>query len=147
MSRKMTIISQNSNYAAGDLGDLTAANLGGYEIANPATGKPFPGKVFLGESLKATGIEASFQVMPPNMGMPFFHKHGKNEELYIVLKGRGEFTIDGAAIPVKEGSVVRVAPDGSRSWKNTGSEPMLVMCVQAVAGTLQGYAGSDGRLS
>lgn len=147
MARQMEVVESSANVTAANLGDLSADNLGLYEITNPATGKPFPGKVFLGETLKATGMEISFQVMPAGMGMPFFHKHGKNEEVYLVLKGRGEFQVDGAAIPLREGSVVRVGPAGSRSWKNTGSEPLLVMCIQAAAGSLAGYGGADGILS
>ncbi len=147
MGRNMTIISEGGNYSAGDLGDLGPKNLGEYEFPNPAGGKAFPGKVFVAENLKASGMEVSFQVMPPNMGMPFFHKHRKNEEMYIVLKGVGEFQVDAAVIPIKEGSIVRVAQEGSRSWKNTGSEPMIMMCIQAVAGTLKEFTGHDGYLS
>ncbi len=147
MSKKIEIISEGKNYLAGNLGELSAESIGEYEFPNPAGGKPFPGKVFLAESVKASGMEVSFQVMPPNAGMPFFHKHRKNEEMYIVLKGRGEFQVDDAVIPLLEGSVVRVAQDGSRSWKNTGSEPMIMMCIQAAAGTLKEFTGHDGYLS
>lgn len=33
-------------------------------------------------------------------------------------------------IPVSEGSIVRIAPNGKRAFKNTGSNEMLVLCVQ-----------------
>ena len=147
MGRKLATISAGKNYSAGNLGGLDAKRLLEYEVVNPADGKAFPGKVFLAESLGMSGMEVSFQVMPPNMGMPFFHKHRKNEEMYIILKGTGEFQIDDAVISIEEGSIVRVAPDGSRSWKNTGGEPMIMMCIQAVAGTLKEFTGHDGYLS
>lgn len=147
MGTKMEIISESKNYSAGNLGALDPKSLTGYEVTNPATGKPFPGKVFLAESVKASGMEVSFQVMPPNTGLPFFHKHRKNEEMYIVLQGDGEFLVDEAVIPIKEGSVVRIAPDASRSWKNTGGTPMIMMCIQAVAGTLKEFTGHDGYMS
>lgn len=147
MTKKFAVSSEGPNHTAGNLGDLDAANLMKYAVANPATGKPFPGKVFLGESLSATGMEVSFQVMPPDTGMPFSHKHRENEELYFVLKGNGEFQVDDVAIPVREGSVVRVAPDGSRGWRNTGAEPMIMMCVQAAAGALRKFGSGDGYLS
>ncbi|MDR2946188.1 MAG: cupin domain-containing protein [Candidatus Adiutrix sp.] len=144
MSRKMEIIAERANFSAGNLGGLDANRLTEYAVVNPADGSPFPGKVFLAESLKASGMEVSFQVMPPHMGMPFFHKHRRNEEMYIVLKGSGEFEVDGEVAAIREGSVVRIAPDGSRSWKNTGSEPMVMLCIQGVAGSLTAFTGSDG---
>lgn len=147
MAKQIEIISESRNYTAGNLGELTPASLLGYEFPNPTGGDPFPGKAFLAEKMKTSGMEVSFQVMPPNAGMPFSHKHRKNEELYIVLKGTGEFTVDGAVIPLKEGSLVKVLPDGSRSWKNTGKEPMIMICIQAVAGTMTQFTGHDGYLS
>ncbi len=147
MGRNAEIIAKGGNYSAGNLGELDSQNLTEYEFVNPANGMSVPGKVFLAESLGASGMEASFQVMPPNAGMPFFHRHRRNEELYIVLKGTGEFDIDGDVIPVKEGSVVRIAPDGSRSWKNTGNEAMIMLCVQGVSGSLTEFAGHDGYVS
>ncbi len=92
-------------------------------------------------------MEVSFQVMPPNTGMPFYHKHHNNEEMYIVLKGSGEFQVDGDAFPIQEGSIIRIAPDGSRSWRNTAGEPMIMLCIQGVAGSLKEFTGHDGYLS
>ena len=143
MSRKIEIVSKGRNHTAGNVGRLDAAHLGKYEVTNPDNGKTFPGKVFLAGSLKATGMEMSFQVMPPGTGLPFSHKHRKNEEIYLVLRGSGEFQVDDACLAVKEGSVVRVAPGGVRTWRNTGAEPMIVMCVQALADTQKELAGEE----
>lgn len=147
MGRNVEIIAKGGNCSAGNLGELNAKSLVEYEFVNPANGMQVPGKVFLAECLGASGMEASFQVMPPKTGMPFFHKHRRNEELYIVLKGTGEFDVDGDVIPVKEGTVVRITPDGSRSWKNTGSEAMIMLCIQGVSGSLTEFTGQDGYLS
>ena len=147
MGRNMESIAEGRNFSAGNLGGLDAKLLAEYEIVNPVDGSPLPGKVFLAEKLKASGMEVSFQVMPPNTGMPFYHKHHKNEEMYIVLKGSGEFQVDDDAFPIQEGSIIRIAPDGSRSWKNTASEPMIMLCIQGVAGSLKEFTGHDGYLS
>ena len=50
--------------------------------------------------------------------------------LYFILKGEGIFDVDGKRFPVSEGSIVRIAPNGKRAFKNTGSSEMLVLCVQ-----------------
>ena len=50
--------------------------------------------------------------------------------LYYILKGEGQYQVDGDIFPVKEGSIVRVSPDGKRALKNTGTGEMLMLCVQ-----------------
>ncbi|MDE6391172.1 MAG: cupin domain-containing protein, partial [Duncaniella sp.] len=56
--------------------------------------------------------------------------HRTHEELYLFLGREGEFQVDGDVFPVVEGSVVRVAPDGRRSVRNNGREPLVMLCVQ-----------------
>ena len=89
-----------------------------------------PGKVFVGQALNATGSELSFQSLAPNQDSGFLHTHKNHEELYFILKGEGVFDVDGKRFPVSEGSIVRIAPNGKRAFKNTGSSEMLVLCVQ-----------------
>lgn len=105
------------------------------------------GKVFLGEALKATGTEVSFQLLPPHTEMPFFHSHTENEEVYIFLKGYGEFIVDNETIQVKEGSVIRVAPEARRFWKNTSDSPLILIVIQSRKGTLNKFYGEDGSLT
>lgn len=89
-----------------------------------------PGKVFGGQAVGATGAEFSFQVFAPGQETGFLHTHKKHEELYYFLAGKGEFQVDGKVFPVEEGSVVRVAPDGRRSVRNNGNEPLIMLYVQ-----------------
>ena len=53
-----------------------------------------------------------------------------HEELYIILKGEGQYQVDGEIFPVSEGTIIRVAPDGKRALKNTGSENLTMLCIQ-----------------
>lgn len=103
----------------------------------------FHGKYFLGEQLGLTGCEVSLNLLPAGKGMPFVHAHRKNEELYIILRGNGLFFIDGEEFPIQEGSLIRVAPAGERSWK-AGSEDLYFICIQAEAGTLSQATLEDG---
>ena len=89
-----------------------------------------PGKVFVGQALQATGSELSFQVLVPNQDSGFLHTHKTHEELYLILKGEGEYQVDGEIFSVSEGSIIRVAPDGKRALKNTGKDEMLMLCIQ-----------------
>lgn len=102
------------------------------------------GKIFGGTALKTTGSEFSFQVFPPNTECGFMHTHKVHEELYFFLHGKGEFMVDGNMIPVEEGSVVRVSPDGKRSVRNNGNEPLIMLCVQYKGDTFTSEDATDG---
>jgi len=102
------------------------------------------GKLFLKELLDLTGMEVSLNVLRPGEMIPFYHKHRKNEELYIFIKGRGQFQIDGEIIDVREGSVFRVAPEGVRAYRNHSGENLYFIVIQAKAGSFADVGISDG---
>ena len=104
------------------------------------------GKVFMGQALQTTGAEISFQSFAPGKETGFLHTHQTHEELYIFVSGKGEFQVDGQVFPVGEGSVVRVAPEGKRSVRNNGTEPLIMICVQYKAQTFTAQDAADGQL-
>lgn len=105
-----------------------------------------PGKVFGGQAVGATGGEFSFQVFAPGQETGFLHTHKNHEELYFFLKGNGKFQVDGDVFPVGEGTVVRVAPDGRRSVRNDGTEPLVMLCVQYRGNTFTADDVTDGNI-
>lgn len=105
-----------------------------------------PGKVFGGQAVGATGAEFSFQVFAPGQETGFLHTHKNHEELYFFLSGKGEFQVDGDVFTVEEGSVVRVAPDGRRSVRNNGTEPLVMLCVQYRGNTFTSEDATDGNI-
>lgn len=105
-----------------------------------------PGKVFGGTALGATGGEFSFQSFAPGTETGFLHTHKNHEELYFFLSGKGEFQVDGQVFAVGEGSVVRVAPEGRRSVRNNGTEPLVMLCVQYRGATFTAEDAQDGNL-
>ena len=100
----------------------------GYEL--PMGPSVIQGKVFVGQAVGATGSELSFQTLVPGQDSGFLHTHKTHEELYIILKGEGEYQVDGKIFPVREGTVVRVAPEGKRALKNSGKENLTMLCIQ-----------------
>ncbi|MBD2325607.1 cupin domain-containing protein [Alkalinema sp. FACHB-956] len=90
------------------------------------------GKLFLKELLGLTGAEISLNVMPPGGAVPFYHKHQQSEEIYLFIQGQGEFQVDGECFSVQSGSVVRVAPEGERCWRNTGTNTLVTIVVQVL---------------
>lgn len=133
------------HFTAISLGKLS--EIKDYEL-HMAPGVVIPGKVFAGQALGATGAELSFQSLAPGQDSGFLHSHKRHEELYFILKGEGCYQVDGEQFPVAEGSIVRVAPEGKRALKNTGSGEMLMLCVQYCAGsfTAADSPAEDGNI-
>lgn len=103
-------------------------------------GLPFDikGKRFLHGVLGLTGCEISFNKLPPGGGMPFYHTHRENEEVYLFIGGEGEFQVDGEVFKVTEGSVVRVAPQAERCWRNRSGGDLIYIDIQCKAGSFEG---------
>ncbi len=135
-------ISEGKNHKAIDIGSLN--QLSNHSYVHKKLGHTVKSKLFVGEALNSTGSEISFMELPPETTISFLHQHKKHEETYIFLKGHGKYQVDGEVFEIKEGSIVRVAPDGSRTLRNDSGDPMVYMVVQAVEGTLTGYDIYDG---
>lgn len=140
--KELRVTTSGPNYTAIDLGKLD--NLQDYYMIHPKLNHRIQGKVFLGELLESTGMEMSVQLLPPLTEIPFVHKHTLHEEIYIFIKGSGEFQVDGNVFNINEGSIIRVSPEGSRSWKNTSEESMVFIVVQASANSLSCHGIADG---
>lgn len=102
------------------------------------------GKAFLHDALGLTSCEISVTSMLQGAKIPFNHKHKKNEEVYIFLKGEGAMTLDGKEVPFKEGSCVKVMPEAVRTME--AKTDIQYICVQAKAGSLEQFAFGDGEL-
>ena len=132
-----------ANATAIDLGPL--AEIKDYVLELGPNVK-IPGKVFGGAAVKAGGADFSLQVFAPGTEGGFYHTHKEHEELYFFLSGEGEYQVDGTNIPVKEGSVVRVAPAGKRAVRNTGSTPLTMLCVQYKSAAQGSVTPADGTI-
>jgi mannose-6-phosphate isomerase-like protein (cupin superfamily) len=128
--KKVEETSKGANYTAINVGKLD--ELRNYELP---LGPDFimRGKVFTGKLSGATGSEMSFQSFAPGEGSGSLHTHKHHEELYIIVKGSGEYQVDGKIFPISEGSIIRVAPEGKRALHNTGTIPMVMICIQYLA--------------
>lgn len=141
--KQIQTIENGANFSAADFGAL--ADVKDYVLELGPEIK-IPGKVFGGQAVGATGGEFSLQVFAPGQETGFLHTHKNHEELYFFLKGHGEFQVDGRVFPVEEGSVVRVAPEGKRSVRNNGTEPLVMLCVQYRGGTFTADDAADGDI-
>jgi mannose-6-phosphate isomerase-like protein (cupin superfamily) len=131
------------NFAVVDVGLFS--DLQQFIFKAPGVPIELEGKVFLKEALNLTSAEISFNNLPPATSIPFYHKHRLNEEIYIVVRGEGEFQVDDDIFAVKEGTVVRVDPEGERCLRNTSdTEPLYWIVIQARANSYSDHTIQDG---
>ncbi|MFB4164489.1 cupin domain-containing protein [Alteribacillus sp. JSM 102045] len=135
----MPEMKKGTNYTAAHLGKWE--DLKDYKMEEPVKAR---GKAFLNDLLDLNSMEVSINSFPPHTSVPFHHKHGENEELYIFVKGKGQFQVDEDVFDIEEGSVVRVAPTGVRIFRNNSDENLYFICVQAKENSLQHNNISDG---
>jgi len=135
-------IVDDTNYTVINLGDLD--ELMNYSLIHKVNKQKIEGKVYLKEPTNATGTEISFNSLASKSEQPYFHIHNKNEETYIILKGFGYFQVDGNCFEIKEGSVIRVAPEGIRGIRNDSDEIMIYMVVQSKQNSIEEYSTDDG---
>ncbi len=143
--KDVKIKSEGKNHVAIDLGLID--QLMDYSYIHPKRHQEVKGKVFIGELLKSTSAEISFTVIPPRTEIPFLHSHKNHEEIYVFLKGSGQFQVDDSVFEVSEGSVIRVSPNGKRSYRNNSDHQLIFLCIQNQAGSLDSFQVEDGFLA
>ena len=102
------------------------------------------GRVTFHNELALTGSEISVNELPPGVSVPFVHAHKRNEEVYIVVQGKGRFYVDGDEFEVGEGSVIRVDPAGARCIAADTQSPLRYICIQTEAKSLVQFTEGDG---
>lgn len=103
-----------------------------------------PGKSFLRKDLGLTGMEVSLNSLPAGESISFTHGHKLNEELYLFVSGNGQMLLDETVLEVRAGMAVRISPRVIRCWRNTGSEPLTCIVIQAQEGSLTQATENDG---
>ena len=104
------------------------------------------GRCMAKETLGLTGCEISFNYTPAGQFVPFVHSHKLNEEVYIIVSGKGQFKVDEEEFAIGEGSVIRVNPAAERAIK-AGDQDLVYLCIQAQAGSLTQATNDDGVIS
>jgi mannose-6-phosphate isomerase-like protein (cupin superfamily) len=133
---------EGKNYTLAHTGKFS--DLRQYELQHPKIDRKVHGKLFLKDHLHTTSTQVSLNQLPKGVSVPFLHAHKVNEELYIFTGGKGQMQVDGDIFDVEEGTVVRVAPGGLRSWRNTGDTDLFYIVIQAKDGSLSQDTFDDG---
>ena len=68
-------------------------------------------------------------VIPPHSTVGY-HKHGSNEEMYIVLNGEGTMTIQGEPVGIKKGDMILNPAFGEHGLVNTSDTDIDLLVIQ-----------------
>lgn len=97
----------------------------------------------LHDKLGLTGAEISVNHLPKGMCVPFVHSHKKNEEIYIVLSGRGKAIVDDDTIELEKDDFLKIAPAGKRQFFAAEDSEISYICIQVQTDSLEGYTEND----
>lgn len=101
----------------------------------------------LHDALKLTGAEISVNNLPAGAAVPFVHSHKHNEEIYLVLGGKGEVWVDGTVHEIKAGDCLRIGTGAGRAFRAAADSPLSFVCVQVAEGSLAGYTMTDAEIT
>lgn len=97
----------------------------------------------LHDKLSLTGAEISINNLPAGAGVPFVHSHKQNEEIYVVLAGRGKAMIDGETVELVAGDWIRISPAAKRQFSAADDSAISFACIQVKENSLEGYTMAD----
>jgi quercetin dioxygenase-like cupin family protein len=95
---------------------------------------------FSRKHLDSRELGVSYFRYGPGVRPPYGHRHGSQEEAYVVVSGSGRLKLDDEVIDVRQWDVVRVAPEVARGFE-AGPDGLVVV---AIGGTRP--EGGDGEL-
>ena len=101
----------------------------------------------LHDKFSLTGAEISVNNLPAGAGVPFVHSHKKNEEIYIILSGKGNAVIDGETVALNAGDFIRVAPAAKRQFFAGENTAVSFVCIQVRENSLEGYTADDAVIA
>ncbi len=84
------------------------------------------------QQLALTGVALGLISLPCDQGYSFTHSHAEQEEVYIVVEGRGAIWVNETLLPLQRGDIVRVSPATRRALKAASDSALFVICAGAV---------------
>ena len=72
---------------------------------------------FARKPLELENFGVSYQRLEPNFRIPFGHKHGTQEELYVVVSGSGRVKVDDEIVEVAQWDAIRIPGEVTRNFE------------------------------
>ncbi len=100
------------------MADYTHVNLKEVEDLAPKFGlAPNMQSRFARQALELTEAGVSHFTIAPDFRLPFAHRHAKQEEVYVLLKGTARLKVEDDVIELKTLDAVRVAATATRGME------------------------------
>jgi uncharacterized cupin superfamily protein len=88
---------------------------------------------FARKALELEQFGFSYQKLAPNYRQPFGHRHARQEEAYLVLRGSGRIKVDDDVVELKEWDAIRVPADVARQLES-GPDGLDLLAIGAPGG-------------
>jgi mannose-6-phosphate isomerase-like protein (cupin superfamily) len=72
---------------------------------------------FAREALECERVGLAYERLKPNARVPFGHRHGQQEEIYVVVGGGGRVKLDDEIVEVQPWDAIRVSPQTMRQFE------------------------------
>lgn len=105
------------------------------------------GRATLNKELVLTGTEISINELPAGVSVPFVHAHKENEEVCIILEGKGQLFVDGEELDIEQGDAIRIDPAAERCFKADDDWSIKFICIQAKANSLIQFTENDAVIN
>jgi mannose-6-phosphate isomerase-like protein (cupin superfamily) len=89
---------------------------------------------FAHEDVGAEGTGFSYQVVKAGQRQPFAHKHGKAEEIYVVIAGAGKLKLDDEVVEIDRLDAIRIGPSIIRAFEAGDEDLELLVFGQRAEG-------------
>lgn len=84
--------------------------------------------LFSSRDLSSAISFVNYTVLPPGTSIGD-HTHGADEELYVVLEGTGELTVDGETRSITQGDIHLNKPGGTHGLRNASQADVRVLVI------------------
>jgi uncharacterized cupin superfamily protein len=83
------------------------------------------------DGTSATKLGAGYDVLAPGMRSCPYHYHHAQEEMFVILEGRGTLRVAGESVPVRAGDVVFIppGPEYPHQFINSSDAPMRYLSI------------------
>ncbi len=98
-------------------------------VAHGGAGQILFQRLLAGDAFESPIQFVDLAVVPPGASIGM-HRHGRNEELYFVLSGRGRMSRDGEEVDVGPGDIVLNRPGGTHGLVSIGAEPVKLLVIE-----------------
>ncbi len=87
-------------------------------------------------ALETAEVGLSYQRLAPGVRSPFGHRHGEQEEIYVILGGSGRAAVGDELVELRPLDALRVAPEVTRAFE-AGPDGLELLAFGGGAGGVQ----------